>query len=374
MRRSVALLVLLSCILGLFGCTAPQEQAQTTAAATTEQTAPTEDVRPLVGISMPTRQVQRWVTEGQELQRLLEDMGLQVMLQYAEDDAAKQADQLKEMMEAGAQCLVVTAVDSLALLEVLDRAKEENIPVLAYDRLLMNTDAVTGYMTFDSRQVGRSIGDYIVETKALDTAREEKRSHTIEFFMGSPDDNNALLVYEGIMEVLQPYLDSGELVCKSGKTLFEDTCVLRWSQETARQYCLDTLNQHYAEEKLEIVCTAYDGLAYGCIEALETAGYTEQDWPLITGQDAELQAVKYILGGKQTMTVFKDAWLMTQQCAEIVKTLLEGKTLEVDHGLYENNNVYSVPVWLHMPMVVDKSNYENILYGSDYYTKEQLEG
>lgn len=365
-------MALLACILGLFGCAAPQEQPETTAAATTEQTAPTEDTRPLVGIAMPTRQVQRWETEGQELMDLLEAVGLRVILQYAEDDAAKQADQLREMIHEGADCLVVTAVDSLALLEVLEQAKEHRIPVLAYDRLLMNTDAVTGYLTFDSRQVGRSIGDYIVETKALATAAEEKRSHTIEFFMGSPDDNNALLVYEGIMEALQPYLDSGVLVCKSGKVLFEDICVLRWSQETARQYCLDTLNQHYVEEKLEIVCTAFDGLAYGCIEALETAGYTEEDWPVVTGQDAELQAVKQILQGKQTMTVFKDTRLLTQQCTGTVKMLLEGKS-PVSNQHY-HNNVSGVPAWLQMPHVVDKTNFENILYGSGYYTKDQLEG
>lgn len=372
MRRHVALLALLVCLLGLFGCTAPQEQAQTTAAVTTgAQTEPTEDTTPLVGIAMPTRQVQRWVTEGDELKDLLEAANLQVMLRYAEDDAGKQADQLREMIEGGADCLVVTAVDSLALLEVLEQAKEKNIPVIAYDRLLMNTDAVTGYMSFDSRQVGLLIGQYIAESKKLSTAAEEKRSHTIEFFMGSPDDNNALLVYEGVLEALQPFLDSGVLVCKSGKVLFEDTCVLRWSGETARQYCLDYLDHYYAEEKLEIVCTAYDGLAYGCIEALQTAGYTEEDWPVVTGQDAELQAVRNILQGKQTMTVFKDTRLLAQQCAEIVKTLLEGKTPACNQHYY--NNVCSVPAWLHMPLVVDKVSFENVLYGSGYYTEEQLQ-
>jgi len=374
MRRYVALLALLSCILGLFGCAAGEaEPTQTTAAATEESiTAPTEDTRPLVGISMPNRQVQRWETEGQELMDLLEAVGLRVILCYAEDDAAKQAQQIREMLDQGASCMVVTSVDSLALVEVLEQAKEKNVPVLAYDRLLMNTEAVTGYLTFDSRQVGRLMGDYIVESKALATAREEKRSHTIEFFMGSPDDNNALLVYEGVMEALKPYLDSGELVCKSGKTLFEDTCIMRWSQETARQSCLDMIEQYYGEEKLEIVCTAYDGLAYGCIEALETAGYTEEDWPVVTGQDAELQAVRNILQGRQTVTVFKDTRLLTQQCAQLVKTLLEGKIPE--GSLYYHNNVTAVPVWLQMPQVVDRSSFENILYGSEYYTKEQLEG
>lgn len=373
MRRCVALVALLLCILGLCGCAVFREQPpQTTAAETTQQTVPTEEAKPLVGICMPTRDVQRWQTEGQALQRLLEDIGLQVMLQYAGDDAAKQARQLKEMLAEGASCLVVTAVDSLALLEVLEQAKEQNVPVIAYDRLLMNTDAVTGYLTFDSRQVGALIGEYIVEKNRLATAAEENRSHTIEFFMGSPDDNNALLVYEGIMEVLQPYLDGGELVCKSGKVLFEDTCVLRWSQDMAEQYCRDYLEQYYGEEKLEIVCTAYDGLAYGCIEALEAAGYTEEDWPMITGQDAEVRAVKNILQGKQTMTVFKDTQLLAAQCAQVVSTLLEGNT--PDWGQYYHNNVTSVPVWLHMPQVVDKESYENILYGSGYYTKDQLEG
>lgn len=371
MRRCVVLVALLSCTLGLFGCTATQKPPQTTA-ATTEQTVPTEEIRPLVGICMPTRDVQRWDTEGQALQRLLEDMGLQVSLQYAEDDAAKQAQQMQEMLEGGASCLVVTAVDSLALLEVLEQAKEKNVPVIAYDRMLMNTDWVAGYLSFDSKKVGALMGQYIVESKLLDTAVEENRSHTIEFFMGSPDDNNALLVYEGVMQVLQPYLDSGALVCKSGKVLFEDTCVLRWSEQTAEQYCRDYLEQYYGEEKPEILCTAFDGLAYGCIKALESAGYTEEDWPLITGQDAELQAVKNVLQGKQTMTVFKDTGVLTQQCAKTVKALLEGG--QPEYHVSQNNNALDVMAWLCEPQVVDSTTFEGILYGSGYYTKEQLEG
>ena len=148
--------------------------------------------------------------------------------------------------------------------------------------------------------------------------------------------------------------------------------MLRWSQETARQYCLDILNQHYVEEKAEILCTAFDGLAYGCIEAAETAGYTEEDWPLITGQDAEVEAVRNILAGRQAMTVFKDTRLLTSLCAEAVKMLVEGEIREP--GQFYHNFVTDVPVWLQRPLVVDKESVESILYGSDYYTKDQLEG
>lgn len=375
MRRCVALLVLLSCILGLFGCSGYEAQpAETTTATTESQTAPTEDTKPQVGISMPTRDVQRWVTEGDELKDVLQAVGLRVTLQYAEDDAARQVSQIREMLDHGVQCLVITAVDSLALLDVLQEAKEKNVPVLAYDRMLMNTDWVAGYLSFDSKAVGVALGEYIVAGKQLDTAAAEDRSHTIEFFMGSPDDNNALLVYEGVMQVLQPYLDSGVLVCKSGKVLFEDNCVLRWAEDTARQYGEDILSQYYKEEPLEILCTAFDGLAYGCIQALTDAGCTEENWPFVTGQDAELQAAKYILQGKQTMTVFKDTRLLTQQCAKVVKALLDGGVPELQKDQSCNNNVQDVPSWLCQPQVVDSASLEDVLYGSGYYTKDQLEG
>nr|WP_294442746.1 substrate-binding domain-containing protein [uncultured Blautia sp.] len=156
-----------------------------------------------------------------------------------------QVSQLENYVGKGVDCLVIAAIDSGVLVNAESQAKEAGIPIIAYNRLLMDTDAVSYYATFDNKGVGTVIGNYIKENKDLDAAREAGESYTIEFFMGSPDDNNALFLYNGIMEVLQEYLDDGTLVCKSGRTSFEDTCILRWSQETAQANCENILTANY---------------------------------------------------------------------------------------------------------------------------------
>ena len=182
----------------------------------------------------------------------LEAMGYEVDLQYAEDDVQTQVSQIENMIAADADCLVIAAVDSGALTTVEAQAKEKGIPIIAYDRLLMDTDAVSYYASFDNEGVGTAIGEYIKTAKDLDAAKAAGESYTIEFFMGSPDDNNAVLLHKGVMGVLQPYLDDGTLVCKTGRTSFDETCILRWSQETAQQWCENYLTGYYADEDLEV--------------------------------------------------------------------------------------------------------------------------
>ena len=302
----------------------------------------------------------------------LEELGYEVDLQYAEDDIQAQVSQVENMIASGANCLVIASIDSDALVNVEAQAKEAGIPIIAYDRLLKNTDAVSYYASFDNKGVGTAIAKYIEEKKDLPGAKAAGESYTIEFFMGSPDDNNAKMLYDGIIEVLQPYLDDGTLVCKSGRTSFDDTCILRWSQETAQQNCENYLTGFYADEDLDIACTAFDGFAYGVKSALEGAGYTEANWPLITGQDAELMAVKNIISGKQTMSIYKDTRLLADKCVTMVQAVLEGTEPEINDTEQYDNGVIVVPSYLCTPIAVDKDNYEEIIVGGGYYTAEQL--
>ena len=145
-----------------------------------------------VGILMPTQSSERWINDGANMKKQLEEKGYKVELQYAEDDTAMQVSQLENYVGKGVDCLVIAAIDSGVLVNAEAQAKEAGIPIIAYDRLLMDTDAVSYYATFDNKGVGTVIGNYIKDTKDLDAAREAGESYTIEFFMGSPDDNNAL--------------------------------------------------------------------------------------------------------------------------------------------------------------------------------------
>lgn len=325
-----------------------------------------------VGVAMPTQSSERWINDGANMKAKLEELGYEVDLQYAEDDIQAQVSQVENMIASGANCLVIASIDSDALVNVEAQAKEAGIPIIAYDRLLKNTDAVSYYASFDNKGVGTAIAKYIEEKKDLPGAKAAGESYTIEFFMGSPDDNNAKMLYDGIIEVLQPYLDDGTLVCKSGRTSFDDTCILRWSQETAQQNCENYLTGFYADEDLDIACTAFDGFAYGVKSALEGAGYTEANWPLITGQDAELMAVKNIISGKQTMSIYKDTRLLADKCVTMVQAVLEGTEPEINDTEQYDNGVIVVPSYLCTPIAVDKDNYEEIIVGGGYYTAEQL--
>lgn len=326
-----------------------------------------------VAVAMPTQSSERWINDGANMKKQLEALGYEVDLQYAEDEVQTQVSQIENMIAAGANCLVIAAIDSGALVNVEEQAKNAGIPIIAYDRLLMDTDAVSYYATFDNKGVGVKIGEYIKEAKKLDDAKAKGESYTIEFFMGSPDDNNALFLYNGVMEVLKPYLDDGTLVCKSGRTSFEDTCILRWSQETAQANCENYLTGFYSDDELDIACTAFDGFAYGVKAALEGAGYAVgTKWPLITGQDAELMATKNIISGAQTMSIYKDTRLLASKCVTMIQAVLEGAEPEINDTEQYNNNKIVVPSYLCEPVAVDVNNYKEIIVDGGYYTEDQL--
>ena len=364
----------------LVGCSPKETTTKEDTTGTTETTDTTDSTTTdtaksngfKVGVAMPTQSSERWINDGANMKAKLEALGYTVEMQYAEDDVQAQVSQIENLIANGANALVVAAVDSSALVNVLAQAKQNNIPVIAYDRLLMDTDAVSYYATFDNKGVGTAIGNYIVKAKDLTNAKAQGKSYTIEFFNGSPDDNNAYFFYNGVMEVLKPYLDDGTLVCKSGRTSFEETSILRWSQETAQQNAENYLSGFYADSKLDIACSVFDGFSYGIKAALEGAGYTAEDWPLITGQDAELMAVKNIIAGTQTMSIYKDTRLLADKCVSMVQAVLEGTEPEINDTEQYNNNVLTVPSYLCTPVAVDKDNYKEVIVDGGYYTEDQL--
>lgn len=325
-----------------------------------------------VGVAMPTKTSERWINDGMSIKARLETYGYEVDLQYADDDIDLQISQIESMIRNDVSCLVVSSIDSTRLVDVLKEAKDAGIAVIAYDRLLMDTDAVSYYASFDNKEVGTLIGAYIEDKMDLKEASGKGKSYTIEFFMGSPDDNNALFLYTGIMDILRPYLDNGTLICRSGKTSFHDTCILRWSEDTAEDMCTDLINEYYKDGDLDIACSAFDGFAYGILKSWQKTGLSDDKLPLITGQDAEKPAIKNIAEGRQSMTIYKDTRVLAAKCVTMVQAVLEGGEPEINDTSQYNNNVLTVPSYLCTPVAIDKDNYEEVLIGGGYYTKEQL--
>ena len=372
MKKKVLAAIMAAAMVALTACgaaapaTAPA--ADSGAAADTAAAPAASGGGKKVAVAMPTQSSERWMHDGANMKAQLEELGYTVDLQYAEDDVQAQVSQIENMIAAGANCLVIAAIDSDALVNVEAQAKEAGIPVIAYDRLLMNTDAVSYYATFDNKGVGTKIGEYIVQH--CGATKDDPK--TIELFMGSPDDNNAHMLYAGLMEQIQPLLDDGSLICKSGQIDFDSNNTLRWDQQTAMKRCEDILTRYYADDELDICACAYDGLSYGCMSALEGAGYTDANWPMITGQDAELMATKHIISGKQTMSIYKDTRLLASKCVTMVQAVLEGSEPEINDTEQYNNGKIVVPSYLCEPVPVDKDNYKEVIIGGGYYTEEQL--
>ena len=327
-----------------------------------------------VGVAMPTQSLQRWNQDGTNMKAQLEAAGYTVDLQYANNDVATQVSQLENMITGGVQVLVVASIDGSALGTVLATAKDAKIPVIAYDRLLTDTDAVDYYTTFDNYGVGKIQGQYIIDRFKL-ADDSVKGPFTIEFTAGSPDDNNANLFFTGAMDLLKPYLDSGKLVCKSGQLDFATVATLAWKSETAQARMDNILSSFYSDAltggtKLDICLCSNDSTALGVTNSLVAAGFTKDNIPVITGQDCDIANTKNMIAGLQAMSVFKDTRTLAAQTVTMVSDILSGKTPETN-ATY-NNKTKDVPSYNCTPVFADASNYQTILIDSGYYTADQL--
>jgi putative multiple sugar transport system substrate-binding protein len=325
----------------------------------------------MVGISMPTKSSARWIADGNNMVKVFKDKGYKTDLQYAEDDIPNQLAQIENMVTKGAKVLVIASIDGSTLTDVLKKASERGIKVIAYDRLIRNSANVDYYATFDNFQVGVLQAAYI--EKALDL-KAGKGPFNIELFGGSPDDNNAFFFYDGAMSVLKPYIDSGKLVVRSKQLGMDKVSTLRWDGAVAQARMDNLLSAFYTKDRVHAVLSPYDGLSIGIISSLKGLGYgtAQLPMPVVTGQDAEVPSVKSIIRGEQSSTVFKDTRELAKVTAGMVDAVLSNKTPEINDTKTYNNGVKVVPSYLLKPVSVDKSNYKKVLVDSGYYTEKQV--
>jgi putative multiple sugar transport system substrate-binding protein len=344
----------------------------------TQDEASEEDTEPAlkVGVLLPSADTdERWTQDAQTMQEDLEEAGYEALVYYADEDSSKQISQIEELLEQEVSALIIAPYDPYGLDEVLAQAKENSIPVFSYDSLIMNTDAVSYYVTFDTRKAGQQIGQAIVKANDLEKARENKETRNIEFLMGEPDDSQELFLYNGIMEVLQSYLDDGTLVNPSGRLSFDDTTIMRKSQSTAKTVMKSILDEYYqdANQNLDILCTAYDGFALGAVEVLEQEGLLASDeaWPYITSVGCDTEAVKKVITGELAFSVFWDNRALAEECVKMVDTYLTGETPDVtDYEQYDNGKKI-IGTRTCDAEIIDKDNYQ-ILVDNGYYTEEDI--
>ena len=321
-----------------------------------------------VGVSMPTKDLQRWNQDGANMEKELKAAGYEVDLQFANNDVQQQVSQIENMISSGCSVLVIAAIEGSSLGEALDMAKKANIPVIAYDRLIMNSDAVSYYATFDNYKVGTVQGEYVVKALDLDNAAGP---FNIEFTAGDPGDNNAGFFFNGAMDAVKKYIDEGKLNVVSGQKTFEEVATPTWGTDVAQSRAENILSSFYADgTELDVWLCSNDSTALGVENAL-AANYKGK-YPIITGQDCDIENTKNMIAGKQSMSVFKDTRTLASQVVKMVGQILSNQTVDVNDTTTYGNGVKVVPSFLCEPVFADANNYKQILIESGYYTEDQL--
>lgn len=370
MKKWIAFVLVSMMAISMTGCSSSTAASKAEEEIQKEVTEPTvEGLK--VGVSMPTKSLQRWNQDGSNMESALKKMGYEVDLQYAENKVEAQVSQIENMVTKGAKVIVVASIDGSALSSVLDDAKTAGVSIIAYDRLIMNTDAVSYYATFDNYSVGQIQGQYIEDKLGL---KEGKGPFNFEIATGPLDDNNVVYFFGGAMDVLQPYIDKGTLIVKSGQITREQCATPNWEESKAQERMDNIITANYTTDKIDAVLCSNDSTSLGVQSALKSAGYGSVDkpMPIVTGQDANIANVKAIVAGEQSMSVFKDTRALADKVVEMVDAIVKGTEPEVNDTETYDNGVKVVPSYLLKPEFVDLSNYKPLLIDSEYYSETDL--
>ncbi|CAM5551772.1 multiple monosaccharide ABC transporter substrate-binding protein [Streptomyces pilosus] len=326
-----------------------------------------------IGVAMPTKSSERWIADGNNVVENLKSKGYKTKLVYGEDDPDQQVSQIENLITQGVDALIVAAIDNKSMNNVLQQAKDADIPVISYDRLILGTENVGYYASFDNEKVGELQGTYIVEKLGLKDG-SKKGPFNIELFAGSNDDNNTRYFFQGAMNVLKPYIDKKQLVVKSRQTELNQVTTLRWDGGTAQKRMDDILTSAYRSDRVDAVLSPYDGISIGILSSLKSDGYgsASKPLPVVTGQDAEVASVKSIIADEQSMTVYKDTRELARVASDMVDALLNDKKPETNDTETYDNGAKVVPAFLLEPVAVDKENYQKVVVDSGYIKQSDL--
>ncbi len=319
-----------------------------------------------IGVSMPDKDELSWNQDGNTMKGALTNAGYEVYLQYADNDVDVQISQMKRMIQLGCTAIVLAPIDVEALEEVLLLAKEKGVTIISYSDIIPDNDAVSYSVAFDDTRIGYMQGQYIVDALELDFC-PENQSYNIEIVTGNFGDEEAKAYYDGAMEVLKPYIDSGVLVIPSGAFSYEDTVIKAYDEAnvdapvSTYDRMLKLIDEYYFEELiLDAVYCVDDGTA---LEVAMAVDYNYNgDFPVITGYGCNLDSARSIVDSKQTMTIFKDSGVLADKTVELLNNVL--------NNTMDNE---AEKIYLCQPVCVDIDNYEELLIDSGYYTESQLD-
>lgn len=302
-----------------------------------------------VGLLLDT-QHERWERDRDLIAEVVTDMGGELMVDWAEGNQARQNEQAQKMVDAGASALLVVAHDTEHASPVVDAAKAKEIPVISYDRLIKNAD-VDLYIGFDVLKVGRLQAQFLL-------ARAPKGNYIL--IGGAEHDGNAKIVREGQMEILEPAVKSGAI------RIVHEGWAQNWTAEQAAAITAEGLKK--ARNNVAAIVASNDVTAGGAIEVLAKHGLAGK--VAVSGQDAELAAVRRIVAGTQTMTVYKSLRTLTRLAARAAVLLAKGE--KVDTSGVTNNGLKDVPTMLFDPIAVDKNNLDGVLIADGFLKRADV--
>lgn len=303
-----------------------------------------------IGVALPQKTSENWVLAEKLFNDGLNGAGFKADVQFANGGVSEQQNQISAMVTKGAKVIIVGAIDGSQLGTQLKQAKDSGATIIAYDRLLLNTDNVDYYVAYDNFKVGELQGQALLEGLK---AKKPSGPYNVELFAGSPDDANAKVFFDGAMSVLKPKIDDGTLKVLSGQTSFEQAVTQGWKAENAQRRADTLLTGSYTSESLDGVLSPNDTLARAVLTSVKAAG---KPLPVVTGQDSEVESVKSIMAGEQYSTINKDTRKLVEHAITMVKDLQAGKTPEVNDDKSYNNGVKTVPAYLLEPVIVTAAN------------------
>ena len=304
----------------------------------------------MIGISLPQKTSENWVLAENLFKTGRGDAGYTCDVQDANAGVTEQQNQISAMVTKGAKVIVIGAIDGSQLGTQAKQAKDAGATVIAYDRLLKNTAAVDYYVAYDNRKVGQLQGQALLDGMAK---KKADGPYNIELFAGSPDDANAQVFFDGAMDVLKPKIDDGTLKVVSKQTDFKQVVTQGWKAENAQKRMDTLLSANYTKADLDGVLSPNDTLARAILTSVKGAG---KPYPIVTGQDSEVESVKSIMAGVQYSTINKDTRKLVAETLDMVNALQAGTEPKVNDTTQYNNGIKVVPANLLVPVIVTKAN------------------
>jgi D-xylose transport system substrate-binding protein len=306
---------------------------------------------PKIGFSIDDLRVERWTRDRDYLIEAADKLGAKVYVQSADASEQRQMAQIENLISRGVDVLVIVPYNATVLTNAINEAKKAKIKVLSYDRLILNAD-VDAYISFDNKTVGEMQAQAIAQLKP-------KGNYYL--LGGAPTDNNAKMLREGQLKVLQPLVDKGDIKIV-GKQWVKD-----WSAAEAMSIVENALTAN--GNKIDAVVASNDGTAGGAIQALaaqKLAGKVP-----VSGQDADLAAVRRVIAGTQAMTVYKPLRLIATEAAKLAVQLVRNE--KPTYNAQIDNGARKVDSLLLKPILLTKSNID-LLVKDGFYTQAQLAG